>query len=148
MIVAMVLAVAACSGERGLPTTEAMVIGVAPQAADAEAAAAETSVATLTSAELQTLIARGEVVLVDVRTPEEFGSGRIPGALNAPIETFDAASIPIEAERETILYCRSAGRSERAARMLAEHLGATVRHLEGGIIAWEEADGDMIGASE
>lgn len=94
------------------------------------------------------MLARGDVVLVDVRTPEEFGAGRLPGALNAPVETFDAASIPIEETRETILYCRSARRSEQAAQMLAEHTGGTVRHLAGGIIAWEEADGDVIGVTD
>ncbi|KLI65158.1 hypothetical protein AAV99_02185 [Aurantiacibacter marinus] len=104
-------------------------------------------VQTLDVAELNALIARGEVVLVDVRTPEEFGAGRLPGSLNAPVETFDAASIPVENTRETILYCRSARRSEQAAQMLAEHTGSTVRHLAGGIIAWEEAGGDVIGVA-
>jgi len=136
------LALTACSQEGGLPAPEAMTVAITDDAS-AEAIAVET----VNAAELSAMIARGEVVLVDVRTPEEFGSGRLPGALNAPVETFDAASIPMEAGRETILYCRSSRRSARAAAMLAEYTGTTVRHLEGGIIAWEEAGGEVIGES-
>ena len=77
-------------------------------------------------------------MLIDVRTPQEYGTGRIAGALNAPVQTFDAASIPRDSTRETILYCRSSGRSKRAADMLAAEWGTKVRHLEGGIIAWQD----------
>lgn len=142
LIASALLALPACSEERGLPTPEAMA---AETFANTRSSAA--AVETLDVAQLTAMIARGEVVLVDVRTPEEFGAGRLPGSLNAPVETFDAASIPIEAGRETILYCRSARRSEQAAQMLAEHTGSTVRHLAGGIIAWEEAGGEVIGAT-
>lgn len=109
----------------------------APQTAIAEASKAE--VEYIGAAELATLMEQGKVVLVDVRTPAEFAEARLHGSLNAPIQTFDPASIPMEAERETILYCRSSGRSGRAATMLAEHIQGKVRHLEGGILAWNEA---------
>lgn len=94
------------------------------------------AVATLTTNELAALMAAGKVILIDVRTPAEFAQARLPGALNAPLGTFDPASIPIEPDRETILYCGSSRRSAIAAGLLSEHLGTTVRHLEGGIQAW------------
>ncbi|WP_379554050.1 rhodanese-like domain-containing protein [Qipengyuania sp. DGS5-3] len=97
------------------------------------------TVETLTATELAALVDSGEVVLIDVRTPAEFAEQRLAGALNAPVQTFDAASIPRDETREVILYCRSSGRSERAAIMLADEWGGTVRHLEGGIIAWNDA---------
>ncbi len=141
LLVSALLALPGCSNESGLPIPEAMAAEAAePTHADMVA------VETIEAAELSRMIARGEVVLVDVRTAEEFGSARLPGALNAPITTFDVASIPVEAERETILYCRSARRSEQAAQMLAEHTGGTVRHLAGGIIAWEAAGEGVVGA--
>ena len=107
----------------------------------AESAAAQpgAAVVTLPAAELAALMAAGEVVLIDVRTPAEFAEARLPGALNAPLGTFDPASIPIEAERETILYCGSSRRSGIAATQLSEYLGTEVRHLEGGIQAWNAA---------
>ena len=129
----------ACGEEGGGPAPVAM--------AGAEASIAEkrqAMVETLDTTELATLLESGEVVLVDVRTPEEFAAGRLPGALNAPVETFDATSIPMEEGRETILYCRSGNRSAQAAQMLAEHTGGTVRHLEGGIVAWEDAGEEVI----
>ncbi|WP_340587391.1 rhodanese-like domain-containing protein [Erythrobacter alti] len=141
LIASAVMALAACSDESGLPLPEAMTVETADATSDPAAA-----VETLDSGELSDMIARGEVVLIDVRTPEEFAAGRLPVALNAPVDTFDAASIPIEGGRETILYCRSGNRSGRAAQMLAEHTGTTVRHLEGGITAWQDTGGDVIGA--
>ena len=102
------------------------------------------AVETLVSAELAGMIERGEVVLIDVRSPQEFAESRIPGALNAPVETFDPAFIPLEDGRETILYCRSANRSGVAARLLADYTGTTVRHLDGGMIAWDAAGLDTI----
>lgn len=112
----------------------------------AESASAQTgaAVVTLPASELAALMASGDVVLIDVRTPAEFAEARLPGALNAPLGTFDPASIPIEAERETILYCGSSRRSGIAATQLSEYLGTTVRHLEGGIRAWTEAGFETI----
>ncbi|RJY09243.1 rhodanese-like domain-containing protein [Aurantiacibacter aquimixticola] len=101
-------------------------------------------VALVNSSELADLMAAGNVVLIDVRTPEEFAEGRLPGALNAPVETFGPAAIPIEDGRETIFYCRSGNRSEHAARVLAEEIGGRVRHLDGGIVAWKAADGEIV----
>lgn len=109
------------------------------EAATSEAAAVLAAVETISAADLAAMLEAGEAVLVDVRTPEEFAEARLAGALNAPLSTFDPASIPMEQARETILYCRSSRRSGEAAEMLAEHIGGTVRHLEGGIMAWEEA---------
>lgn len=115
---------------------------------EAQAAAPHIAeVKTLLATDLVGMVERGEIVLIDVRSPEEFAEGRIPGALNAPIETFDPQAIPIESGRETILYCRSGNRSGRAAAMLVEYTGGDQLHLHGGIIAWEEAGGAIIGAA-
>lgn len=105
----------------------------APFQADAGA-----SVETLPASELQQLVAGGEVILIDVRTPNEYAGGRIAGALNSPVQTFNPVAIPRDATRETILYCHSSGRSKRAAEMLAKEWNVKVRHLEGGIVAWKE----------
>lgn len=117
--------------------TGAGLAACAPVPAAQSAAAVPTaSVETLPAAQLAALMAAGEVVVIDVRTPAEFAESRLPGSLNTPLGTFDPASIPFEAERETILYCGSSRRSGVAATQLSEYLGTTVRHLEGGIQAW------------
>lgn len=120
------------------------------QAADEgpELVQSQAEVATVSAEELKTLIDAGKVVLVDVRTPAEFDEARLHGSLNAPLQTFDPASIPMEQARETILYCRSSGRSGQAAVLLANHINSKVRHLEGGLLAWEEAGFPVIPNAE
>ncbi len=124
--------------------TGAALAGCAPATASNDPASASGTatsalVQTMSAQELAALIRAGNAVLIDVRTPAEFAESRLPGSLNAPLGTFDPASIPVEAERETILYCGSSRRSGIAAAQLSEYLGAPVRHLEGGIKAWSDA---------
>lgn len=109
-------------------------IGAADDAAVMPEKAA--GVTTLRTAELAALVAEGKVRLVDVRTPQEFAEGSIPGAVNIPLDRFDPAAITDEPGKETVLFCRSDRRSGLAAEQLASHRDATVRHLEGGILDW------------
>lgn len=56
---------------------------------------------------------------IDVRTPVEFHSGSVPGAINVPldsIETIEEYGVPKDAE--IILFCRSGARSEVALNIL------------------------------
>lgn len=124
MTTPLALALAACAGT---PAAEAPVAAV-------EAPMAE--VAFIGTGELAAMRGSGAAIVIDVRTPEEFAAGHLPGAINMPVESFDPSAVPMEEGRETVLYCRSGGRSGRAATMLADYTGDTVRHLEGGITAW------------
>lgn len=96
-------------------------------------------VTTLTAAELAPLVSAGTIVLVDVRTPLEYASGHITGAVNRPLAGFDPFALPDPDEGEVILYCRSSARSGEAARQYGEATGLSIRHLEGGIVAWKDA---------
>lgn len=124
---ALAFALAACSSQ---PVADAPAEEVTEGVAAVE---------TISAADLATMLEAGKAVLVDVRTPAEFAEARLAGALNAPLSTFDPGAVPMEDDRETILYCRSSRRSGQAAEMLAEHIGGKVRHLEGGIEAWQQA---------
>ena len=57
-------------------------------------------------------------MLVDVRTPEEFESGHIDGAVNIPVDQV-AASDAFEGQDRIVVYCRSGRRSAAAAQELA-----------------------------
>ena len=73
-------------------------------------------------------------LLLDVRTPEEFREGHIPGSRNLPLQNLEEAAI----ETETVpvfLYCRSGNRSATAARILRSMGYRNVTDL-GGISAW------------
>lgn len=104
-----------------------------------EEAAAAIQVDEIDAAVMATRIASGDIVLVDVRTPEEFAEGHIEGAVNLPLDTFDPAAVPHGDGKEAVLYCRSGRRSEIAAETLSAATGKPATHLDGGIVAWEAA---------
>ena len=79
------------------------------------------------------------VILLDVRTPEELAeNGNIPGAKNHDFYAEDFKSNIDAMDRETpvMLYCRSGGRSGKAAAMLKEMGFKQVYDLNGGYTAW------------
>ena len=75
-------------------------------------------------------------VLLDVRTPEEYRSGHIPGSRNIPLQTIDRVSAVAE-NKDTALYvyCQSGARSRQAAGMLKQ-MGYTNVNNIGGIAAY------------
>ncbi|MCA2185540.1 rhodanese-like domain-containing protein [Nonomuraea cavernae] len=85
--------------------------------------------------------ANPDVLVVDVRTPAEFGTAHIPGALNLPLEQVDAhlRRIVADAGGSMVLICQSGGRAARAREAL-EGAGLTdVAVLDGGMNAWMAA---------
>jgi len=77
---------------------------------------------------------REDVPVVDVRSPEEFVSGHVPGAVNVPLERVvaDAARY---AGQELYVICQSGGRSLKAAQALAA-AGAQPVSVAGGTKGW------------
>ena len=87
------------------------------------------------------LIKDTTVVLLDVRTPEEFAQGCIEGALNINVKDslfIENVQAAIPAGAKVAVYCRSGRRSMTAAQQMLEKGYAPV-NLEGGILAWQEA---------
>jgi rhodanese-related sulfurtransferase len=74
-------------------------------------------VETVTRDELKQGLADGKILLLDVREPNEFADGHIPGAVNFPLSTFDPAKLPREAEKKIVFSCRSGQRTQRAIEM-------------------------------
>ena len=77
-----------------------------------------------------------DLILLDVRTQEEFEQGHIPGAVCLPVEMI-AADMPFlfGKDAEILLYCRSGRRSADAAKKLRD-MGFTNVFDFGGIIDW------------
>lgn len=94
----------------------------------------------LKAVEFAKAIADGSVALVDVRTPEEYAAGHLPGAANCDWYTTDFMEKMSAYPKETPLaiYCRSGRRSAEAAAKLAK-AGYTVTNMLGGYLAWTEA---------
>ena len=76
-------------------------------------------------------------VLLDVRTPEEYRSGHIPGSKNIPLQTIDrVGSVAENKDTALYVYCQSGARSRQAAGLLKQ-LGYTNVNNIGGIAAYE-----------
>ena len=75
-------------------------------------------------------------VLLDVRTPQEYREGHIPGSQNMPLQQLDKVEEVTE-NKDTVLYvyCRSGARSRQAVSLL-KHMGYTNVHNIGGIAAY------------
>ena len=86
--------------------------------------------------DVQTLLAEGRILLIDVREPDEYAMERIPGALLYPLSTFDAEHLPAEGQRVVVFHCAADGRSLTAAR-LRKAAGQPAAHMAGGITAWK-----------
>lgn len=96
----------------------------------------------------QSTLAEKNVLLVDVREPEEYSKGHIKNAMNIPrgvLEFRISPSYPdlvpelTDKTTEMILYCRSGARSALAAQTLGLLGYQSVASMSGGFLAWEGA---------
>lgn len=86
------------------------------------------------------LAAKPDVVVLDVRTADEFNEGHIENALNIDVKQggfLEKAKAALSKERTVAVYCRSGKRSANAAGLLGAE-GYKVVNLMGGILAWKE----------
>ena len=75
-------------------------------------------------------------VLLDVRTPQEYGEGHIPGGVNAPLQSLGGAgAVPAPKDAPLFVYCHSGARSRRAADALAQMGYSRVKNI-GGMAAY------------
>lgn len=79
--------------------------------------------------------------IVDVRTPEEFAEGHIANATNMNVigDDFEKQIETLDKEKPVMVYCKSGGRSAKAASILKEKGFKNVYDLDGGILGWQDA---------
>jgi rhodanese-related sulfurtransferase len=98
------------------------------------------------------LLAGSDIVVVDVREPDEVSGGVIAGALLVPRGVLEFAADPSDAhhhrgllpERRVILYCSNGTRSALAVHSLYGLGYRDVAHLAGGVEAWRSAGHELI----
>jgi rhodanese-related sulfurtransferase len=78
-----------------------------------------------------TASANGRPLLVDVRTPQEYAGGHIPGAVNVPVDELRSRLSELPRDRELAVYCQVGQRGYLATRILAQ-AGFEVANLGGG----------------
>ena len=117
VVLALSLALAACGGT---DTAGAELVG--------PSAAAE-------------LIETNDVVVLDVRTPEEFAAGALPGARNIDLSSpsFTDRIGGLDQDATYLVYCRSGNRSRQATAVMEEVGFTNLYELDRGIISWVDA---------
>ena len=103
---------------------------------EAKAATEQTDVGTVHEA----LRSGEDVNVLDVREPDEFGAGHIPGAKPLPrglLEYKAAEELP-DKDARIVVHCALGGRGSLAAKSLKEMGYTNVANMEGGLSAWRE----------
>lgn len=80
---------------------------------------------------------KNEIVLIDVRSPQEYMVEKIDGALLSPITSLNPDKLPGQEEKRIVFYCGGGGRSRRAALLSLESGTGRIAHMEGGFGAWK-----------
>lgn len=89
--------------------------------------------------DVETGIKDHKIVLIDVRTPQEFMFEYIHGSLLAPMSGFDPDFMPPEGEKQIVFHCGSGVRSRKVAEAYLKAGHNRIAHLEGGFAAWKVA---------
>ncbi len=93
----------------------------------------------LSPVDLKRRIDAGEdLFILDVRNPEEFRIGRIPGSTLIPLPDLPNRTNELDPDREIVVHCKSGARSAKAIQLLKERGFRRLRNLTGGILAWSE----------
>ena len=77
----------------------------------------------------------GEVTLIDVRNPDEYVEGHIPGAQLIPLPELGDRLAEVPTDREVHVVCQSGGRSAQGAELLVQH-GISAVSVAGGTKGW------------
>lgn len=93
----------------------------------------------LSVAELEAMLQRGGLRLVDVRTDAEVARGKIPQGDSIPLHLIPLRLHELDKNAPVVFYCQMGGRSAQAAAFAAANGFADVYNLQGGITAWAHA---------
>jgi rhodanese-related sulfurtransferase len=80
------------------------------------------------------------LVVLDVRTPDEYAAGHLPGAINIPHTELAARTGELAAARgkDLVVYCRTGTRTREALGVLGKAGFSRLYHLEGDYTRWSE----------
>lgn len=140
VLAAAILASAGCAGtaDDNADTTEDQIITTGESGETAAPQNEEAVYVSISAQKAKSMMdSENGYIILDVRTPEEFAEGHIPGAILMPYDEVAgraADELPDKAQL-ILVYCRSGRRSKLAAQTLAE-LGYTNIKEFGGIIDW------------
>ena len=90
--------------------------------------------------EFKEFLANNEVLLVDVRTPQEFNADHIENAVNINFlwSDFEQNVQKLDTTKTLVIYCRSGNRSSKSAEVFLNAGFSEVRDLKGGVLNWQK----------
>lgn len=91
----------------------------------------------LTPHQVRAALDAREILLIDVREPEEFAAEHIEGALNVPLSTLDPKALPDANGKAVVLHCAGGKRSGMAVEKCRAGGQDIDTHLAGGLAAWK-----------
>jgi rhodanese-related sulfurtransferase len=89
--------------------------------------------------ELNALLTKGALVLIDVRSDEEAARGIIPGARHIPLHLLPLRHEELADAQSLAFYCHSGLRSAQACAFMASKGRSNLYNLQGGVLAWGKA---------
>ncbi len=132
-----------------LPLAALFLTSLPLSADDKKPAAAQDNVKNVSVDEAEKLLKENpQTIVLDVRTPEEFSKGHIPGAKNVDFNEDDFAKKvgALDPKRPVLVHCAAGGRSTQSLPALKDK--AVVYHLKDGFKAWEKAGKPVEGAEK
>jgi phage shock protein E len=88
---------------------------------------------------MELIEAKPNLIIVDIRSSQEYASGHIAGAVSIPITNSKLLLVNLRPTDEILVYCKSGFRSGSAKELLNKKGYENVYHMPGGIEAWKKA---------
>ena len=89
----------------------------------------------------------GQVVLIDVRQPDEYAAGHVRSARLIPLHELPDHVGELPVDEDVVVMCRTGARSGVASEFLIEN-GVSAFNLVGGILAWVGAGNEVVAADQ
>jgi len=102
---------------------------------------AKVTIKSISITDAKAMLGKSGAVFLDVREPEEFKAGHIPGAINIPrgLLEFQIEQQAPDKNQTIVVYCRSGNRSALAAATLMKMGYKSILNMDGGWKAWQDA---------
>ena len=100
----------------------------------------------ITEKELKEKMAKGGLVLLDVREDDEVADCKIPESIHIPLAQVNTRFKELDPQKEIVVYCAAGVRSARASKILDGAGFKKVKNLKGGIGRWVASGGAVVGS--
>ena len=78
-------------------------------------------------------------MFLDVRTPEEYAAGHVPGAVNIPVGRLAKRLNAVPHDKQVYVYCEAGGRAARAGKLLAGRGFSNIEVVPASMRGWRNA---------